>query len=106
MLPDYVIKTAYERHDLKYIADEDIPESLKSEGWNSTDWIKDLGDETYMVVHLINGPSNDGSIVCKRNDRVIVKNIDVSGEFCTFESEWINPEITEKSDPCDELFSN
>ncbi len=106
MLPDYVIRSAYERHDLKYIADEDIPASLKSKGWNSTDWIKNLGDGKYMVVHLINGPGNDGGIVCKRNDRVIVKNIDASGEICTFESEWINREITENSDPCDELFSN
>ncbi len=105
MLPDYVIRTAYERHNLKYIADEDIPESLKSAGWNSGVWIKDLGDGIYMVVHLINGPSSDGGIVCKRNDRVIVKNIDVSGEYCTFESEWIDREITEKSDPCYELFS-
>ncbi len=105
LLPDYVIESAFKEHDLRYVQDNNIPESLKEKGWSTKNYIKDLENGSYICVHLIYGPDGTGMSVVKRNDRVLIEAKQVDDNNYTFTSKWIDQEITENSDICDDFFN-
>jgi len=104
MLPDFVIKSAFKEHNLKYVSNEEIPASLVLDGWSTKDYVKDLKNGSFICVHLILGPGTNGKSIVKRNDRVRIDIHEKDEQYSTFISEWIDREITENSDPCNEFF--